>query len=651
MATDTFIGSLFDGRYQISRKLGAGGMANVYLAEDQELGRRVAIKVLDDRHASDDQFVERFRREAQNAAGLSHPSIVSIYDRGEAEGSYYIAMEYVEGRTLKELLVARGPSPIGIAIDYTRQILSALRFAHRNGIIHRDIKPHNVIVDGDGRVKVMDFGIARAGASQMTEAGSIIGTAQYLSPEQARGAPVDQSSDLYSTGIVLYELLTGSVPFTGESPVEIAMKHLSQPPLSPSAARPEVPRDLDYVVLRALAKDPAERYRSAEEMDADLDRIARGIGVSSETAETATSVLSRTEVTDALTTVRPAAATATTAYTPGRYYEYDAPPRRRSIWPWLLALLLVAASLVGGWYVYQSIQDQLNATEAVTVPDVEGLLESVAVREIREAELEPNVQRRPNADVERGRVASQDPEPPQRADKGTFVTIVVSSGKPKATVPNVVGQGRDAAVVALRDAGLEPNVVPVNSPKAVDTVLATDPKAGAVVVQGTRVRVNVSKGPRPIAVPNVVGQAYESAASALQGAGFGVAREDVESDEAAGIVVGQSPEANSQQGRGSTITLQVSEGPVTAAVPDVTSQSVEQARGALENEGFRVRVVREDTDDPSLDGIVTSQDPPGGTELEPGQTITLFVGRFVEPPPEEEPPPPPPTTVPTTTVP
>jgi eukaryotic-like serine/threonine-protein kinase len=196
MATDTFIDSLFDGRYQISRKLGAGGMANVYLAEDQELGRRVAIKVLDDRHASDEQFVERFRREAQNAAGLSHPNIVSIYDRGEAEGSYYIAMEYVEGRTLKELLVARGPSPIGIAIDYTRQILSALRFAHRNGVVHRDIKPHNVIVDGDGRVKVMDFGIARAGASQMTEAGSIIGTAQYLSPEQARGAPVDQTSDL-----------------------------------------------------------------------------------------------------------------------------------------------------------------------------------------------------------------------------------------------------------------------------------------------------------------------------------------------------------------------------------------------------------------------------------------------------------------------
>ena len=290
---DHLIDTLFDGRYLIIRKLGSGGMANVYLAMDQELGRRVAIKILDDRHASDAQFVERFRREAQNAAGLSHPSIVSIYDRGDSEGTYYIAMEHVEGRTLKELLVARGPSPLGIAIDYTRQILSALRFAHRNGIVHRDIKPHNVIVDGEGRVKVMDFGIARAGAaSQMTEAGSIIGTAQYLSPEQARGAPVDQTSDLYSTGIVLYELLTGSVPFTGETPVEIAMKHLSQAPVPPSTHRPEVPRDLDYVVLRALAKDPSDRYHSAEEMDSDLERIARGIGVSAETAEAATSVLS-----------------------------------------------------------------------------------------------------------------------------------------------------------------------------------------------------------------------------------------------------------------------------------------------------------------------------------------------------------------------
>src|SRR2546423_180843 len=262
--SDTLLNSLFDGRYRIMRKVGTGGMANVYLAEDQELGRRVAIKILNDRHAGDEQFVERFRREAKNAAGLSHPNIVSIYDRGEAEGTYYIAMEYLDGRSLKELIVARGPAPIPLSIDYARQILAALRFAHRNGVVHRDIKPHNIMVGDEGRLKVTDFGIARAGTSQMTEVGSIIGTAQYLSPEQAKGAPVDQTSDLYSLGIVLYELLTGTVPFNGETPVEIAMKHLSAVPERPSAKRPEIPHDLDMGVLRALAKDPADRYQSAE---------------------------------------------------------------------------------------------------------------------------------------------------------------------------------------------------------------------------------------------------------------------------------------------------------------------------------------------------------------------------------------------------
>src|ERR671931_335372 len=235
---DILIDQVFDGRYKVVRKLGAGGMADVYLAEDQELGRPVAIKILNDRHAQDDQFVERFRREAKNAAGLSHPNIVSIYDRGEAEGSYYIAMEYLDGRTLKELILTRGPAPIPIAIDYVRQILAALRFAHRNAIVHRDIKPHNVLVDAEGRLKVTDFGIARAGASQMTEAGSIIGTAQYLSPEQAKGAPVDQTSDIYSVGVVLYEMLTGTVPFSGETPLEIAMKHLSAVPEPPYSRRP-----------------------------------------------------------------------------------------------------------------------------------------------------------------------------------------------------------------------------------------------------------------------------------------------------------------------------------------------------------------------------------------------------------------------------
>jgi eukaryotic-like serine/threonine-protein kinase len=641
---DHLIDTLFDGRYLITRKLGSGGMANVYLAEDQELGRRVAIKILDDRHASDEQFVERFRREAQNAAGLSHPNIVSIYDRGEAEGTYYIAMEYVEGRTLKELIVARGPSPIGIGIDYTRQILSALRFAHRNGIVHRDIKPHNVIVDGEGRVKVMDFGIARAGTSQMTEAGSIIGTAQYLSPEQARGAPVDQTSDLYSTGIVLYELLTGSVPFNGDTPVEIAMKHLSQTPAAPSSHRSEIPRDLDYVILRALAKEPAERYHSAEEMDSDLERFGRGIGVSAETAEAATSVLSRTEVSDALTTVRPAAAAGTTTYTPGRYYEYDETRRRRSIWPWLLALLAIALALIGGFFAYQQLQDQLSASKPVTVPDVEGLEEAPAVRLIEARGLEANVRRDFDSEVPVGIVVSQDPEPPVKIEPGNFVTIVVSRGKPKVQVPDVVGKSRDDAVSELTAAKLKPNVVEINSDRQANTVTAQAPKAGETLIEGATVRINVSIGPKPVAVPNVVGTAYESAASQLQGVGFGVARNDVEDDAAAGTVVGQDPPGGSQRAKGSTITLQVSKGPTTSTVPDVESQEEGSARSALEASGFRVRVVDQDTEDPLLDGIVISQDPPGGDEAKPNTIVTLVVGRLLEAPP-----PPPTDTGPTDT--
>src|SRR5437763_5936214 len=268
-------------------------MADVYLAEDQELGRRVAIKIRNGRHANDAQFIERFRREAKNAAGLSHPNIVSIYDRGEAEGTYYIAMEYLDGRSLKELIVSRGPAPVQLAIDYARQILAAVRFAHRHAIVHRDIKPHNVLVDREGRVKVTDFGIARAGTSQMTETGSIVGTAQYLSPEQARGGEVDQRSDLYSLGVVLYELVTGKTPFEGDTPVEIAMKHLSTPPQPPSKLRPDIPRELDLVVLRALAKNPDDRYQSADEMEADLERVARGARVSAATVDSATQVLKR----------------------------------------------------------------------------------------------------------------------------------------------------------------------------------------------------------------------------------------------------------------------------------------------------------------------------------------------------------------------
>jgi serine/threonine-protein kinase len=453
---DPLNGQVFDGRYRIIRKLGTGGMANVYLAEDEELGRRVAIKVLDERHTQDEQFVERFRREAKNAAALSHPNIVSIYDRGQSNGTYYIAMEYLEGKTLKELLVTRGPTPIRVAVDYTRQILAALGFAHRHGIVHRDIKPHNVIVGPDGRVKVTDFGIARSGTSQMTETGSIIGTAQYLSPEQARGAPVSPSSDLYSVGIVLYEMLTGAVPFTGDTPLEIAMKHLSTVPDPPSAKRHEVPRDLDLVVLRALAKRPDERYTRAEEMDADLARVAKGLGVSSETESAATAILAGAGIETAATThiarpMRPTGAYGPPTRTP--YYGYEEPIRRRPFWPWVLALLLLAATGFAGYYVYTKVHDQLASSKTIAVQDYRGILERLAVKKIRAANLDPKVRRQPSEKEPAGQVYDQNPDPGTHVSKHTVVTVFVSTGKPKVTVPDVRHKSVDDAVAILAELG------------------------------------------------------------------------------------------------------------------------------------------------------------------------------------------------------
>jgi beta-lactam-binding protein with PASTA domain len=639
MATQhTLTGTLFAGRYRVTRKIGGGGMADVYLAEDQELGRRVAIKILHGRYANDEQFVERFRREATHAAGLSHPNIVSIFDRGETDGSYFIVMEYVEGRTLKELIRSRGPCPIPVAIAYTRQILAALRYAHRNGVIHRDIKPHNVIVDPEGVVKVTDFGIARAGASQMTEEGAIIGTAQYLSPEQARGAPVDQTSDLYSTGIVLYELLTAHVPFTGETPVEIAMKHLSEAPDAPSEHRPEVPDDLDLVVLRALSKEPSDRYQSAAAMDADLETVAHGGHVAAETAEAATLVLAGatttedTGVTQVTRRARPGGAGYPPPFDPTR-------KRRRTLWPWLAGAGAILLALVAGYFLWGPINDQLQGSDTVAVPYVVALRQAQAESDIADRGLVPRARQVSSSDVEEGVVVSQDPPPGTQLDEGAIVSIEVSSGKPKVTIPTVVGQTRDSAVRELTASGLEVQVVEVNSEEDVGDVTGQQPPPGTVVVEGTRVRINVSKGPRPVEVPNVVNLPYERAASELQADGFGVRRVDVSSDLGPGIVVDQDPSAGAEASRGTTVTLEVSRGPSTVAVPDVTFQDVTIARATLESAGFRVREELEDTSDPGSDGIVLAQDPVGNSQAEPGSLVTLFVGRLVEtePPPTTEP--------------
>ena len=630
---DPLIGALFDGRYKVIKKLGSGGMATVYLAEDQELGRRVAIKILDSKHASDAQFVERFRREASSAAGLSHPNIVQIYDRGKAEGTYYIAMEVCEGRTLKELIVDRGPSPIPVAVNYGRQILAALRFAHRNGVVHRDIKPHNVLVDEEGRVKVTDFWIARAGASEMTEAGSIIGTAQYLSPEQARGAPVDARSDLYSVGVVLYELLTGEAPFNGDTPVEIAMKHLSAVPEPPSVKRPDVPPELDAVVLRALAKNPGDRFQSVEEMDADLNAISKGMEISGTTTDAATTVLAGaglsapTMISRAPTRVVPPARAGAPIppVTPPGYY--DRAPSRRPVWPWLLSLALIAAVGIAFFIVYH----QLSNSAQVAVPAVTGIHEKLAIKHITDAGLKADSVIKTSPTVPAGDVISQNPLESERRPRGSTVTIYVSNGTGEKRVPSVVGQSMTDALNTLSK-DFSYKIIQGHSTKSEGTVYSQRPVGNALAPKGSRVTIWVSQGPSKVMLLDVVGDLYASAYSQLTNAGFVVQRVDRTDNSAVGTVIDENPPGNTQQQPGSTVTLSVSKGPSTVLVPDVMSFALADARSTILGAGFKVSVGYQDTPDITLDQIVIAENPPGDNQAPPGTTIDITIGNYVAAP-------------------
>ncbi len=454
------IGRVFDDRYEVVRKLGSGGMADVYLANDRLLGRQVALKVLSARYANDEQFVERFRREASSAAGLNHPNIVQIYDRGEAEGTYYIAMEYLEGRSLKEIILKYAPLSTELVMSISTQILEALRFAHRRDVIHRDIKPQNIIVDNDGRVKVTDFGIARAGSvSTMTEAGSILGTAHYLSPEQAQGQPVEAASDLYSLGVVMYEMATGKLPFDGDNPVSIAMQHVHEQPVPPRSLVPEIPENLEAVILRALGKQPIERYLTAQAMLDDLRRVQEGEPVSAPVvyAEEATTIMSPAA---AAAAAAGSGAQATqirrrTADDPGFAPEpyYDEPARRGSAWPWILVIVLILA-LAGAAYAIFSNWNS-PGDELAAVPGVIGLSEADAKQKIEDAGFKFDTEKQASTEAE-GTVFDQEPGKDTDLAKGETVKVWVSSGEGTVEVPDVVGMNRDEAIEELARRGLDP---------------------------------------------------------------------------------------------------------------------------------------------------------------------------------------------------
>jgi serine/threonine-protein kinase len=605
-------GTVIDNRYEVLSRIGSGGMADVYLAADRLLGRQVAVKLLQHRFAEDQEFVERFRREASSAAGLSHPNVVQIFDRGEWDGTYYIAMEYLPGRSLKAIVREQGALDPAGAIEIVVQILRAAKFAHRRGIIHRDLKPHNVILDEEGRAKVTDFGIARAGASDMTLTGSIMGTAQYLSPEQAQGQSVTATSDLYAVGIVLYELLTGAVPFDGETAVSIALKQVSAEPPPPSALNPAVGPALDAVVLRALAKDPARRFADADEFIAALEQVragAPGLGVGALANGPATGV--QAPLAGALL-MAPA----------GAAVGEGEPPDDRRRWWW-------AAAVVGALALAGIAAAILLGSAKIAVPNVVGQTEGVALARMQRAGLAPVVAQAANATVPVGSVIDQSPRGGAQVKKGSRVSLTVSTGPGSLALPSVVGLPEAQAVSRLKAAGLSPTPLLAPSAKvAPGRVISTDPSAGTEVLLGSGVTVLVSGGPAQVGVPDVTGSSQADATAALSAAGLklGTVTQQASAEQTPGTVLSQSPAAGTKVKAGEAVNLVVAQAPRETAVPGVVGQNETQAAGALGAAGFKPKAVSHAVSEPSQVGIVLKQSPAAGQRARKGATVTITVG-------------------------
>jgi serine/threonine-protein kinase len=598
---------IFGRRYRVTEKIGAGGMAEVYKAVDETLGRTVAVKVLHPRYAADPTFAARFRQEAQAAANLQSPYIVNIYDWGQDGDTYYIVMEHVRGTDLKTMIEQKGALPSKQVAEIGAEVCSALMTAHGYDVIHRDIKPHNIMVTPDGSVKVMDFGIARAGNSTMTQTGSVLGTAHYVSPEQAQGRPLTQASDLYSLGIVLYEAATGSLPFDAETPVAVALKQVNEQATRPSRLNPDIDLGLEKVIGRALAKDPSRRYPTAEEMRRDLRRVA--VGESPSGAPAAAS---------SQTSVMPAVGGAPDPY--AATSTIRPVPQRRSPWIWVaVAAVLIAAGLGVAFWM------GLLGPQGVPVPELVGMTKKDANEALIKAGFTPGEITEEYSDKAKGVVIDQSPVAGAEAKKGSPVTIVVSKGQELIETPSLLGMTEVNAQAALRQAGLIPQAMPseYNASVTPGTVFKQTPGPGEKVERGTSVQYIVSRGIETTKVPNVVGKKRSSAESTLRAAGFKVSWKEEYSDTVgSGKVISQNPGADIQVAVGSTVTLIVSKGSETVAVPDLIGKTLAEAQAALDAAGLKSRVIYEPH---SLTGTVIAQNPSADTRVKRNTTVDVTI--------------------------
>ena len=559
-------------RYEIGEVIGRGGMAEVHEGRDLRLGRRVAVKILRPDLAKDPTFQARFRREAQSAASLNHPNIVAVYDTGEdvltsPNGERlvvpYIVMEFVDGMTLRQLLASGRRLLPERALEITGGILAALDYAHRHGIVHRDIKPANVMLTRTGDVKVMDFGIARAmndTGTTMTSASAVMGTAQYLSPEQARGEVVDARSDLYSAGVLLYELLTGRPPFTGDSPVSIAYQHVSEMPVPPSQVDPGVTAEVDSVVLQALAKRTDERYQTAADFRADVERAIAGAPVTAAVQA----------ITTDKTQMMPPVKAATGAYEP--MYDAARPRRRRGFAFWALSLVGVVAAVIGALLIGNFIFGGPSVTQ-VQVPNLDGLTIEQATTTLQDYELRLGAQTPEISDRPIDTIIAQQPAAGESIEQGQSVNVTVSSGLEQVTVPQLVAlTSIEAARIALQDANLQLGAIKEkNSQQPAGYVLAQDPEEGTQVDAASSVDITVSSG--LVKVPKVIGSSEAQARSDLAQAGFDVQVVEIQDGSVSGgTVLAQSPQGGELLPRGSVVTITVSTSPPPPPTPTPTPE-------------------------------------------------------------------------------
>ncbi|AWL87399.1 MULTISPECIES: Stk1 family PASTA domain-containing Ser/Thr kinase [Streptomyces] len=635
------------GRYELGSVLGRGGMAEVYLAHDTRLGRTVAVKTLRADLARDPSFQARFRREAQSAASLNHPAIVAVYDTGEdyVDGVSipYIVMEYVDGSTLRELLHSGRRLLPERTLEMTVGILQALEYSHRAQIVHRDIKPANVMLTRTGQVKVMDFGIARAmgdSGMTMTQTAAVIGTAQYLSPEQAKGEQVDARSDLYSTGCLLYELLAVRPPFVGDSPVAVAYQHVREEPQPPSNFDPEITPEMDAIVLKALTKDPDYRYQSADEMRADIEACLDGQPVAATAAMGAAGYggYDGYNPDQPTTALRPADPNnAQTSMLPpvnpddgGYGYDDRQGRRRQQKKSNTSTILLVVAGilvLIGAILIGRVIFSDNGGDDQVKAPNLVGsTLEEAQTLASRTGVTVTKGAEEPCEQQEKGQICSQDPSADAMMDKDGTVTVVVSSGAPKVEVPNVLEKSEDGAREELEGKGFSVNVTTAESEAAEGTVIKQNPKGGQKADEESEVTITIAKKTTD-PMPDVRTRQYDAAVAQLNQLGFtNVSRTDVDSDKPAGEVIEQTPAGPSNQAKDVQIVLKVSKGPAEpekVQIPgDLGGKSYQDAKGQLEGLGFVVQLAQGSVDKP--DARVITSNPAPNTEAEKGSTVTLI---------------------------